>query len=89
MCYQQLGIGIPPQIAGLLMAGLISDTLNLTSPTTRPVDARVLDDLSRIAGVPPAKLAEEIFAVGSPLRTLPSKAVIVADCKDYKEGDEE
>jgi len=87
LSYEQQGIKMDPAIAGLLMAGLISDTLNLTSPTTTPVDARVLDDLSRIAGVTPAKLAEEIFAVGSPLRTLPSKAVIVADCKDYKEGD--
>lgn len=87
LLYEQQGIKIDLAIAGLLMAGLISDTLNLTSPTTTPVDARVLDDLSRIAGVTPAKLAEEIFAVGSPLRTLPSKAVIVADCKDYHEGD--
>jgi manganese-dependent inorganic pyrophosphatase len=87
LLYEQQGIKIDLAIAGLLMAGLISDTLNLTSPTTTPVDARVLDDLSRIAGVTPAKLAEEIFAVGSPLQTLPSKAVIVADCKDYKEGD--
>ena len=30
MCYQQLGIPVPPPIAGLLMAGIISDTLNLT-----------------------------------------------------------
>ena len=87
LSYEQQGIKMDPAMAGLLMAGLVSDTLNLTSPTTTPVDARVLDDLSRIAGVTPAKLAEEIFAVGSPLRTLPPKAVIVADCKDYHEGD--
>jgi manganese-dependent inorganic pyrophosphatase len=86
LSYEQQGIKIDPGIAGLLMAGLISDTLNLTSPTATPVDARVLDKLSRIAGVTPSKLAEEIFAIGSPLLTLPSKAVIVADCKDYEEG---
>jgi manganese-dependent inorganic pyrophosphatase len=86
LSYEQQGIKINPGIAGLLMAGLISDTLNLTSPTATPVDARVLDNLSRIVGVTPSKLAEEIFAVGSPLLTLPSKAVIVADCKDYEEG---
>jgi manganese-dependent inorganic pyrophosphatase len=87
LSYEQQGIKMDPAIAGLLMAGLISDTLNLTSPTTTPVDARVLDDLSRVAGMTPARLAEEIFAVGSPLRTLSSKAVIVADCKDYEEGE--
>jgi len=62
LSYEQQGIKMDPAIAGLLMAGLISDTLNLTSPTATPADARVLDDLSRIAGVTPAKLAEEIFA---------------------------
>ena len=86
LSYEQLGVKIDPPLAGLLMAGLISDTLNLTSPTATPVDARVLKDLSQIAGITAAKLAEEIFAVGSPLRTLSSQEVIVADCKDYQEG---
>ena len=36
LCYQQLGVPMPARIAGLLMAGLISDTLNLTSPTATP-----------------------------------------------------
>ena len=33
LCYQQANIPIPPGIAGLLMAGFISDTPHLTSPT--------------------------------------------------------
>jgi manganese-dependent inorganic pyrophosphatase len=85
LCYQQYGIPIDPPIAGLLMAGLISDTLNLTSPTATQVDADVLKEISRIAGVTAAKLSEEIFAVGSPLRTLEPKEAILADCKDYDE----
>ncbi|HYR57117.1 MAG TPA: putative manganese-dependent inorganic diphosphatase, partial [Chthoniobacteraceae bacterium] len=36
LCYQQLGVPIEAKFAGLLMAGLISDTLNLTSPTATP-----------------------------------------------------
>ena len=36
MCYEQAGVGDFPGIAGLLMAGLIADTLHLTSPTTTP-----------------------------------------------------
>jgi manganese-dependent inorganic pyrophosphatase len=67
------------------MAGLISDTLNLTSPTATPIDANVLKELSRIVGIEPTKLAEEIFAVGSPLLTLGPDEVILADCKDYEE----
>ena len=86
LCYKQYGIPIDPPIAGLLMAGLISDTLNLTSPTATDVDAQVLKEVSKIAGVTAARLSEEIFAVGSPLRTLAPQDAILADCKDYDEG---
>jgi inorganic pyrophosphatase/exopolyphosphatase len=85
LSYKQYGIAIGRPIAGLLMAGLISDTLNLTSPTATPIDANVLKELSRIVGIEPTKLAEEIFAVGSPLLTLGPDEVILADCKDYEE----
>ncbi|HEV7867462.1 MAG TPA: putative manganese-dependent inorganic diphosphatase, partial [Chthoniobacteraceae bacterium] len=63
LCYQQLGIPIPPQIAGLLMGGLIADTLNLTSPTATPVDCDVLNRLAKIADVNPDELAARIFSV--------------------------
>jgi manganese-dependent inorganic pyrophosphatase len=85
LSYKQYGIPIEPAIAGLLMAGLISDTLNLTSPTATPIDKTVLDELSEIAKTSPAQLANDIFAVGSPLLTLEPKEIIVADCKDYEE----
>lgn len=86
MCYQQLGIPVPPHIAGLLMAGLVSDTLNLTSPTTTPVDADLLNRLSKIAGVDPDELASQIFSVGSPLLTMTPEQAITADCKPYEEN---
>ncbi|HYY29317.1 MAG TPA: putative manganese-dependent inorganic diphosphatase [Chthoniobacterales bacterium] len=89
LSFQQHGIEIQRPIAGLLMAGLISDTLNLTSPTATPIDAKVLETLSKIAGVDPAALSESIFAVGSPLLTLDPAAVILADCKDYSEDGQE
>ncbi len=85
LCFEQAGVAIPANIAGLLMAGLISDTLNLTSPTATPVDKRILEKLARIAGEEPAALAEAIFAVGSPLLTLEPTAVVNTDCKDYEE----
>ena len=86
MCYQQLGIPIPPHIAGLLMAGVVSDTLNLTSPTTTPVDCDLLHRLSKLAGVSPDDLAGQIFSVGSPLLTMTPEQAITADCKPYEES---
>src|ERR1043165_2388488 len=86
MCYQQLGIPVPAPIAGLLMAGVVSDTLNLTSPTTTPADCDLLNRLSKIAGVDSDRLSEEIFSVGSPLLTMTAQQAINADCKPYAEN---
>ena len=85
LCYEQAGVAVPPHLAGLLMSGLISDTLNLTSPTTTQTDRRVMKELAKVAAVEPAELAEEIFSVGSPLLTLKPEQVITADCKAYEE----
>jgi manganese-dependent inorganic pyrophosphatase len=84
-CFHQARLPIPKAIAGLLMCGVISDTLNLTSPTTTRVDKLVMDELSKICGIKPGDLASEIFSVGSPLLTLSTKDVITADCKEYEE----
>jgi len=83
--YRASGIDIPTDIAGCLMAGLISDTLNLTSPTATPVDHDVMHHLAGLTGIDPAKLAEEIFSIGSPLLTMTPDQAIEADCKEYSE----
>ncbi len=85
LCYRQAGVPFPREMAGLLMAGLISDTLNLNSPTTTETDRQILAELASLAGVSPGILAEEIFSVGSPLLTLTPEQVITTDCKEYEE----
>ena len=84
LCFEQSGIAIPTDVAGLLLAGVISDTLNLTSPTATPTDKRILEMLARLSKQNPAKLAEEIFSVGSPLLTMTVDEVIAADCKQVR-----
>jgi manganese-dependent inorganic pyrophosphatase len=84
-CFRQARIPVPGHIAGLLMCGLISDTLNLTSPTTTETDRGAMDELAKACGANPSDLASEIFSVGSPLLTLSTKNVVTADCKEYEE----
>lgn len=84
-CFAQADIPIPGPIAGCLLAGLLSDTLNLHSPTTTPVDRRVRDELAQTAGVCADDFAKEIFSVGSPLSTLTPEQAINADSKPYTE----
>ncbi len=86
--FKQARIPIPKNLAGLLMCGVISDTLNLTSPTTTDVDREIMKHLSDLAGVTPLALAEEIFSVGSPLLTMTPEQAVTADCKEYEERGE-
>lgn len=84
--YRTHGIKPTPAIAGIMMSGLISDTLLLQSPTTTPLDAELLDWLSGIAGVTPRDLADQIFSAGSVLLSGTPLAAVKSDCKHYDES---
>lgn len=86
LCFRQNGIAIPRNIAGVLLAGLTSDTLNLTSPTTTDTDREIRAHLAQASGVDPDAFARELFSVGSPLLTLTPEQAIHADSKPYKEA---
>lgn len=79
-------VELPRAIAGLLLAGVVSDTLNLTSPTTTPRDAEILTLLEKLAGVNAREFTEKMFASGSILLSRTPAQAITADCKEYAEG---
>jgi manganese-dependent inorganic pyrophosphatase len=74
-------------VAGIMMAGIISDTLLLNSPTTTAVDKELLAWLEPIAGIKPKTLADLIFTAGSVVVNNPPADVIRSDCKTYVEGE--
>jgi manganese-dependent inorganic pyrophosphatase len=78
-------VELPGPIAGLLLAGLVSDTLNLTSPTTTPRDREILARLETIAGVNARAFTEQLFASGSLLMLKPAPQAVTTDCKEYRE----
>jgi manganese-dependent inorganic pyrophosphatase len=84
-CFLRYGVELPPSIAGLLLAGLVSDTLNLTSPTATARDAEVLRKLQEISGVNAREFTEKLFASGSLLTLKPAPQAVTTDCKEYKE----
>ncbi len=83
--FRREGLTPSPEIAGIMMAGLISDTLMLNSPTTTPKDGAILAWLAQIAGVDPQKLADEIFSSGSVILANPPAKVVRSDFKIYEE----
>ncbi|MCH8474442.1 MAG: putative manganese-dependent inorganic diphosphatase [Opitutales bacterium] len=72
-------------IAGLLMGGIISDTLNLKSPTATLKDDRILTWLESLAGVSRDELADLIFSSGSIILSQSPQEVVRSDFKKYHE----
>ncbi|MEO0055586.1 MAG: hypothetical protein RLZZ50_1533 [Verrucomicrobiota bacterium] len=83
--FRRDGLAPTPEIAGVLMGGIISDTLNLQGPTTTEKDATLLAWLSRLAGVDARQLADLIFSSGSVILANPPERVVRSDFKIYDE----
>ncbi len=49
--FKEHGVAVPKELAGLMLSGLISDTLLLKSPTTHPSDKVIAPELAELAGV--------------------------------------
>jgi manganese-dependent inorganic pyrophosphatase len=85
-CFFRQNVELPKPIAGLLLAGLVSDTLNLTSPTTTSRDREILPRLEKIAGVNAREFTDKLFASGSLLTLKPAPQAITTDAKEYREN---
>ena len=83
--FRREGLKPTPDIAGIMMSGLITDTLHLNGPTATPKDAMILGWLADIARVDPKKLADEIFNSGSVILANPPDKVVRSDFKIYEE----
>ena len=91
---EDAGLSAPPVLAGLLLAGLVSDTLILTSPTTTDRDRRAADRLARWAFVRNSPLAgeslqsygQQVLRAGSGLSSRDPWDVVSTDLKQYEAG---
>lgn len=83
--FRREGLKPSPEIAGIMMSGLISDTLHLNGPTTTEKDVALLGWLADIAKVNPKELADEIFNSGSVILANPPEKVVRSDFKIYEE----
>lgn len=79
------GVEPTPEIAGIMMGGIISDTLNLTGPTSTAKDSEILSWLEKMADVKASDLAQKIFSSGSVIISMRPDDVIRADQKFYEE----
>ncbi|MBN2118619.1 MAG: DHH family phosphoesterase [Anaerolineales bacterium] len=90
----EAGLSMPPALAGALLAGLLADTLILTSPTTTPRDKQAAERLARWAFVGGGPLKGEtiesygkaVLAAGAGLSNRNPEEVVSNDVKLYEAG---
>ena len=90
----EAGLSMPPALAGALLAGLLSDTLILTSPTTTARDKQAADRLARWAFVGGSPLKGEtidsygraVLSAGAGLSNREPEEVVNTDIKTYEAG---
>lgn len=94
---EESGLSAPPDLAGLLLAGLLADTLLLTSPTTTKRDELAAERLSRWAFIKGAPLegeslktfGEQVIQAGSGISSRDPGEVVNTDIKVYASGGED
>ena len=85
--YQEKGIEIPAQIAGLMLSAIISDTLLFKSPTCTPEDVATAKKLAAIADVDVAVYGMDMLKAGTNLDSKSSEELLDLDAKSFPMGD--
>lgn len=83
LMFKEHGVEIPGEIAGLMLSGIISDTLLLTSPTTTDIDRKALEELCEIAKIDAREYGMQMFKAGSSIDGLSVSEVIHGDFKNF------
>ncbi|MBQ9071620.1 MAG: putative manganese-dependent inorganic diphosphatase [Bacilli bacterium] len=82
--FNENNITIPNDIAGIMLSGILSDTLKFTSPTTTEYDKYVATILADIAGVNIDTYSDKMFKAGTNLKGKSIEEIIQGDMKLYE-----
>jgi len=82
------GAGLRPSkpIAGVLLAGIVADTLDFQSPTATETDRTMAAWLEKLSGETASGLMEGMMSVASALTSLPPEKAVESDRKTYREA---
>ncbi|WP_099192716.1 putative manganese-dependent inorganic diphosphatase [Tepidibacter mesophilus] len=81
--FKENNIEIPFEIAGVLISGILSDTLLFRSPTTTDVDKAAVENLNKILNLDIEKYAMEMFKSGTSLDGFSIKEIVNMDFKEF------
>ncbi|MCS7121563.1 MAG: manganese-dependent inorganic pyrophosphatase [Archaeoglobaceae archaeon] len=84
LLFDNTGIEIPKNVAGILLSSILSDTVVFKSPTTTELDKAVASDLAKKVGVTDlTKLGIEIKSKLSEIEGMTARQIIMRDFKDF------
>ena len=82
--YEDNGVEIPKEIAGILLASILSDTVILKSATTTDADRKAVEELAEIARVDDIQeMGMEMFKQKSDLAGKEPRELLFRDFKDF------
>ena len=81
--YIEEGVTPSKEIAGILLSGILSDTLGLKMSTTTAFDKNAAAYLSQIAGVNPEDYAKELISEGMALSGVTQGELLERDTKEF------
>lgn len=87
LMYKENGVKITKQMAGMMLSGILSDTLILNSPTTTTIDKDAVNNLSRIAGVNYKEYGYNMISYGTQLDGKTKEEILYTDYKKYSTND--
>ena len=83
LMYKENNIKIPKNMAGLMLSGILSDTLILNSPTTTNIDKDAVNNLAQIAKVDYKKYGFDMISYGTKLEGKTKEEILYNDFKKY------
>ncbi len=84
--YRDYGVPLKKEIASLLLAGILSDTIILRSDTTTEIDRSMAKHLAEIGSLSIAEFGRDIMTFASLVSKRPANEIIDMDMKKYEEG---
>ena len=85
--YKEKNVEIPKHIAGMMLSGILSDTLILKSPTATPLDREAVVELAKIAEVNYEEYGMDLLKAGTSLEGMSIEDVLYNDFKLYTVND--
>ncbi|MEO6457424.1 MAG: putative manganese-dependent inorganic diphosphatase [Chloroflexia bacterium] len=85
--FAEANIPVPQPIAGVLLSGILTDTLLFRGPTTTPEDQRVAEILAERAGVDINELGARILSLASDVSDRSPDQIVMSDFKEFRVED--